>query len=161
MVKISFAFLLVLFFYSQSFSSDMQKLRISSNNRFLIKEDGSPFVWIGATMWKWRKLSIKQIKMIFDDHASKGYNVIQLIAYPDEYETVDEIIDYAATRDIYIGIVVCWYRDVLRGNEAELYNSIIVDTNWVTDIETGTTLSGLRQERPGDIIEKGQYLMKS
>jgi len=121
MAKVTFTFLVVILFISLSFSSDTQKLSISSNNRFLVKEDGSPFVWIGATMWKWKNLSIEKIQRILDDHASKGYNVIQLIAYPDEYDTVDEIVDYAATRDIYIGMVTGWYRDVLRGNPPELY----------------------------------------
>jgi hypothetical protein len=105
----------------QAFPMDLQKLKVDSSHRYLIKEDGTPFVWIGATMWKWKSLSIDQIKQIMDDHASKGYNVIHLIAYPGKYDIVDTMIDYAAKKGIYIGIVTGWYRDILRTDKSELY----------------------------------------
>lgn len=99
----------------------LQKLKIGPEKRFLVKEDGSPFVWIGATMWKWKSLSWTQIQHIIDVHSQNGYTVLQIIAYPDKYETVDKIVDYAASKNIYIGMVTGWWSEVLKGSSEKLY----------------------------------------
>jgi hypothetical protein len=99
----------------------MQKLRVGPNGRFLVKQDGSAFVWVGATMWKWQTLTLTQIEQIIDDHSARGYTVLQIIAYPNRYETVDKLVEYAETKGIYLALVTGWYRDVLKGSEATLY----------------------------------------
>ncbi len=106
---------------NQLVSGQMQKLRIGPNKRFLVREDGSAFVWIGSTMWKWKTLTSEQIKRIIDDHSSRGYTVLQVIAYPDSYDRVDEMVRYAETKGLYMALLTGWYRDVLRGSEEELY----------------------------------------
>jgi hypothetical protein len=106
---------------TNSRNRSMQKLKIGPNRRFLVKEDGSAFVWIGATMWKWKALSWEQIKRIIDDHSSGKYSVLQIIAYPDRYETVDRMVEYAQNRNLYIALLTGWYRDVERGTESSLY----------------------------------------
>ncbi len=106
---------------NQVSSGRMQKLRVGPNKRFLVKEDGSAFVWIGATMWKWRALGSRQIKQIIDDHSRRGYTLLQVIAYPDSYDRVDEMVRYAQTKNMYMGLLTGWYRDVLKGTEDELY----------------------------------------
>jgi hypothetical protein len=131
---------------TQSAFGAMQKLRIGPNRRFLVKEDGSAFVWIGATMWKWKTLTLPQIKRIIDDHSARGYTVLQVIAYRDRYETVDKMVAYAERKGMYMALLTGWYRDVLRGSEEKLYdrgralgrrykdrNNII----WLTAGETG------------------------
>ena len=102
-------------------SSSMQKLRIGPHKRFLVKQDGSAFVWIGATMWKWKALSVGQMKQIIDDHSARGYTVLQIIAYPDRYETVDRLVDLAAERNMYLALNTGWYRDVQKGSVSDLY----------------------------------------
>jgi hypothetical protein len=40
-------------------------LRISSLEnlkRFLVKGNGTPFVWIGDTLWVWQKLNLSEIE---------------------------------------------------------------------------------------------------
>lgn len=105
----------------QAASVAVQKLKIGPNKRFLVKEDGSAFVWIGATMWKWKDLTLDQIKHVIDDHSSRGYTVLQIIAYRDSYERVDQIVSYAEAKGMYVAMVTGWYRDVLRGSESDLY----------------------------------------
>ena len=41
--------------------SPMQKLEVSDNKRSLVKEDGTPSVWIGDTLWVWQKLTLYEI----------------------------------------------------------------------------------------------------
>lgn len=127
-------------------SAHMQKLKVGPHKRFLVKEDGSAFVWIGATMWKWKALSLEQMKQIVDDHSAKGYTVLQIIAYPDRYETVDKLVDLAADRNMYLAFVTGWYRDVQRGSVSDLYKrghelgSRYKDNNniiWLTAGEAG------------------------
>jgi len=101
--------------------ADMQKLRIGPHKRFLVMEDGSPFVWIGATMWKWKALSLEQMSQIIEDHSDKGYTVLQIIAYPDRYETVDQLVDLADEYNMYLALNTGWYRDVQRGSVSDLY----------------------------------------
>jgi hypothetical protein len=89
-------------------------------------------------MWKWKALASEQIERIIDDHHARGYTVLQIIAYPDSYDRVDRMVRYAAQRDLYMALVTGWYRDVLRGSEAELY-------------QRGRTL-GARYRRDNNIV---------
>jgi hypothetical protein len=124
----------------------MQKLRIGPNKRFLVKQDGSAFVWIGATMWKWKALSVEQMQQIIDDHSAKCYTILQIIAYPDRYETVDRLVDLAAERNMYLALNTGWYQEVQKGSVSDLYKrgyelgSRYKDKNniiWITAGEAG------------------------
>ncbi|MFW6287984.1 MAG: DUF4038 domain-containing protein [bacterium] len=56
-------------------------LRISKNKRFLVKDDGSPFFWLGDTAWElFHKLNREQAETYLKNRASKGFNVIQAVA---------------------------------------------------------------------------------
>jgi len=50
MKKRVFGIVLLLLVTTTDVFTSMQKLRISPNKRFLVKQDGSAFEWIGATM---------------------------------------------------------------------------------------------------------------
>ena len=58
-------------------SRELPRLRVSDNQRFLLKEDGAPLVWIGDTLWDWYKLTPSQLDEYLDVRAFQGYTVVQ------------------------------------------------------------------------------------
>lgn len=61
--------------------SDAPRLRVSDNRRFLAKEDGSAFFWLGDTAWQlFARLTREEADRYLEDRASKGYTVIQAVA---------------------------------------------------------------------------------
>lgn len=56
------------------------KLRISENQRFMMRADGSPFFWLGDTGWLlFVKLDREEADTYLQDRAQKGFNVIQVM----------------------------------------------------------------------------------
>ncbi|WP_374163398.1 glycoside hydrolase family 140 protein [Arcticibacter sp. MXS-1] len=56
------------------------KLKVSENGRFLIKENGEPFFWLGDTGWLlFGKLNREEAEKYLDDRSKKGFNVIQVM----------------------------------------------------------------------------------
>lgn len=59
----------------------VQALRVSENRRFLVREDGSPFFWLGDTAWElFHKLNREEADLYLKNRAEKGFNVIQAVA---------------------------------------------------------------------------------
>ncbi|HJX71279.1 MAG TPA: glycoside hydrolase family 140 protein, partial [Bacteroidales bacterium] len=60
------------------------RLSISDNRRFLMKDDGSPFCWLGDTGWLlFVKLSREEAGKYLEDRRQKGFNVIQVMVLHD------------------------------------------------------------------------------
>ena len=56
-------------------------LKVSSNGRFLIKNDGSPFFWLADTAWElFHKLNREDAAEYLSTRASQQFNVIQAVA---------------------------------------------------------------------------------
>lgn len=55
----------------------LPKLRVSDNQRFLVKDDGTAFIWIGDTIWDFQQLTPDQLDEYLEVRASQGYTVIQ------------------------------------------------------------------------------------
>ena len=54
------------------------KLKVSVNGHYLVKEDGTPFFWLGDTGWEMlHRLSRKEIETYLENRKEKGFNVIQ------------------------------------------------------------------------------------
>ncbi len=58
----------------------MQRLRISDNGRFLEKEDGTPFFWMGDTAWSIATINPSDMAYYMNDRAQKGFSIIQIDA---------------------------------------------------------------------------------
>lgn len=59
----------------------LQHIRISDNKRFLIKEDGTPFFWLGDTAWElFHRLNREEAELYLKNRAEKKFNVIQAVA---------------------------------------------------------------------------------
>jgi hypothetical protein len=76
--RISYLLTVCLFFIpGNAYSNKLPRLRVSDNQRFLVKEDRTPLVWIGDTLWDWYKLTPSQLDEYLDVRASQGYTVVQ------------------------------------------------------------------------------------
>ena len=66
---------LVLPLYAQS------SLKISANQRFLVRENGQPFFYLGDTAWElFHRLNREEADRYLQDRAGKGFTVIQAVA---------------------------------------------------------------------------------
>ena len=48
-------------------SPSQQQLEISANGRFFATPDGSPFIWLGDTLWRWDTLTPPQMDYYLGD----------------------------------------------------------------------------------------------
>ena len=56
-------------------------LKVSENRRFLVKEDGSPFFWLGDTAWElFHRSTREEAEQYLDNRARLGFTVIQAVA---------------------------------------------------------------------------------
>lgn len=59
----------------------LQRLRVSENGRFLVREDGTPFFWLGDTAWELaHRLDREDAKLYLEKRAEQGFTVIQTVA---------------------------------------------------------------------------------
>ena len=57
------------------------RLRVSGNRRFLVKEDGQPFFYLGDTAWELlHRLNREEATRYLENRARKGFTVIQAVA---------------------------------------------------------------------------------
>jgi hypothetical protein len=116
---------------------------VSPNHRFLQYKDGTPFFWLGDTAWRFfQKLDREEVERYLENRRQKGFTVIQALALhsrddrsqygdaliegdptrpkvtPGEYgywEHIDWIVDLAAKKGMYIGMLPCWGSAVKTG----------------------------------------------
>jgi hypothetical protein len=59
----------------------MQPLKVSDNNRYLVKQDGTPFFWMADTAWSlYLRLTREDTVRYLDARKNQGYNVVQAAA---------------------------------------------------------------------------------
>lgn len=112
-----------------------QHLRVSDNQRFLVKSDGTPFFYLGDTAWElFHRLNREEAEVYLQDRAAKGFTVIQAVVLaelnglrepnpyghlpllnedptrPNEayFQHVDYIVDKAAQLGLTIGMLPTW-----------------------------------------------------
>ncbi|GAB4422194.1 MAG: glycoside hydrolase family 140 protein [Bacteroidia bacterium] len=112
-----------------------QRLRVSDDRRFLVREDGTVFFYLGDTAWElFHRLTREQADQYLEDRARKGFNVVQAVALaeldglntpnpyghkplidndptrPNEpyFEHVDYIVNKANSLGIYVGLLPTW-----------------------------------------------------
>ena len=122
--------------------TQLPRLRVSDNHRFLVTEEGKPFFYLADTAWElFHRLKREEAEKYLADRAEKGFNVIQAVvlaeqagltepnAYghlplvdkadparpaikdgPDNdyWDHVDNLIDLAAQKGLYIGLLPTW-----------------------------------------------------
>jgi hypothetical protein len=84
MKKTAFILLLLFLAYPLAFTQQkntLPKLRVSNDRHFLVKEDGTPFFYLGDTAWElFHRLNREEAVKYLEDRAKKGYTVIQAVA---------------------------------------------------------------------------------
>jgi len=117
--------------------AQMQKLHISDNNRFLVRKDGSPFIWIGETNWFFAKLPPNVIDSILDKRSSQGFTVMLVSCRENLYNGsgpgqtdspnlkwwnyLDDYISKCEQRGLYVGITLGWWGILMQNSEKELF----------------------------------------
>jgi hypothetical protein len=118
--------------------AQMQKLKIADNKHFIVKEDGTPFVWIGETNWFFAQLPPATIDSILDKRSSQGFNVMLVSCRNNLYNGkgpgdinninekwwsyLDDYIDKCEKRNLYVGITLGWWGMAMNSSEKYLYD---------------------------------------
>jgi hypothetical protein len=111
------------------------QLKVSANKRYLVKQDGTPFFWLGDTAWElFHRLNKEQAAYYLKRRSEQGFTVVQAVALaefdglhapnpygdtpllfddpkqPNEayFKHVDYIIDKAAEYNITIAFLPTW-----------------------------------------------------
>ncbi len=67
-------------FLTNSFAA-ASRIRVSDNHRFLVRENGRPFFYMGDTAWElFHRLNREEAELYLKDRAAKGFTVIQGVA---------------------------------------------------------------------------------
>ena len=117
------------------FSLGGQSLKVSENNRFLVRDKGEGFFWLGDTGWEMlHRLDRKEIEHYLRNRSGKGFTVIQTVILseingitvpnregnlplferdpekPNEkyFELVDFAVEKAAEFDLYLALLPTW-----------------------------------------------------
>lgn len=63
----------------------MERLKISKNKRYFVKEDGTPFAWLADTDWTMpQRLPWHDIEYFMKKRKSQGFTVLQIVALDPE-----------------------------------------------------------------------------
>jgi len=114
---------------------DKTPLKVSKNGRFLLYADDATFFFLADTAWEMlHALTFEEMEHYFENRASLGYNVIQIVMLPelDGLNTpnrygekplirnnplqpnekylvfVDKVIEIAANHGLFIGLLPTW-----------------------------------------------------
>lgn len=112
-------------------------LQVSSNGRYLVNADGSPFFYMADTAWQMpAKLTRADVDYYLAARAAQGFNVIQIVAldstYKDKnaygqtpllnnnpatpnrayFDQIDYIVSKAKSYGIYVAMVATWGKNV-------------------------------------------------
>ncbi len=117
------------------------RLTVSSNNRYLVYQDGTPFFWLGDTAWElFHRLNREEADLYLKRRSEQGFTVVQAVALaefdglreqnpygevpllnndptkPSEayFKHVDYIIDKAAQYGIVIAFLPTWGDKVFK-----------------------------------------------
>ncbi len=112
-----------------------ETLRISDNHRYIVREDGSPFFYLGDTAWElFHRLDREESSYYLQNRADKGFTVIQAVVLaernglddpnhygdlpligkdparpnPAYFEHVDYIVNKAEEMGLFIGMLPTW-----------------------------------------------------
>ncbi|USK68318.1 glycoside hydrolase family 140 protein [Peribacillus asahii] len=135
-----------------------QDLKISSNGRFLVKADGTPFFYMADTGWSlFTRITKEEANMYLEDRKNKGFNVIQAVVVaqftgitqpnvygqlavhngdvnqPNEtyYQHIDWVINKAAEKGIYIALLPVWASSEVTPNSG-IFNPNYQNQGWTT-----------------------------
>lgn len=130
----------------------MEFLRVSDNGHYFMTTSGKPFFWLGDTAWElFHRLSREEADIYLTNRAAKGFNVIQAVILAERdglrvpnvygdlplnnddpttineayFAYVDEVIQLAAAKGLYIGLLPTWGDkvDLVGGTGPVIFNA--------------------------------------
>lgn len=135
----------------------MDKLKISENKRYFIKEDGTPFTWIADTDWTMpQRLKWDDALHLMQTRKAQGFTVLQIVALdPEEdlemrnpvgepaltngnldtpnekyFEYLDWLIDEAEKLELYVLLLPVWGQLVVGHDWAgNAYEKTVTEKN--------------------------------
>ena len=108
------------------------RLRVNSGNRYLEHADGTPFRWVGDSVWDLtNKITLAQAGLLMEDRRAKGYTVIQFAALgvyygrntngdepfmgrdfsqpnPAYFDHLDDLVELARSKGLAALLAVLW-----------------------------------------------------
>ena len=126
-------------------AAPLSQLRVSENGRFFVKEDGSPFFYLGDTSWSLFHLTREDVDLYLKDRAAKKFTVIQAIVAhygglekpnpygqtvfvdndpkrPNEayFQHVDYAVNQAESLGLYVALVPIWSKEYVNQEKSVL-----------------------------------------
>ncbi|MEM8899584.1 MAG: glycoside hydrolase family 140 protein [Bacteroidota bacterium] len=110
-------------------------LSVSENSRYLVRENGKPFLWLGDTAWElFHRLGREEADLYLQTRSEQGFSIIQAVILaeidgirtpnvygetpfknlealePNEayFKHVDYIVNQAASNGLFIGLLPTW-----------------------------------------------------
>jgi hypothetical protein len=120
-----------------------QLLKVSPNKRYIVKQDGTPFFYLGDTAWElFHRLNREEADKYLQNRAEKGFTVIQAVVLAeldglndpnpyghtplknndpiqpneDYFKHVDYIVNKAAELGLYIAMLPTWGDKLYKDN---------------------------------------------
>jgi hypothetical protein len=120
---------------SSDYAGALPLLRVSPNQRFLLKQSGEPFLWLGDTGWKaLYRLTREETDLYLQDRSAKGFTLIQTVVTPIHgsmslpnryghtpllnndprqpneafFQHVDYFVSRAESLGLYVGLLPTW-----------------------------------------------------
>lgn len=121
----------------------MEKLHISSNSRYFVKKDGTPFIWLADTAWTMpQRLKWDDVDYYMKKRKRQGFTVLQIVALDPErdvemrnpagikalinddllnpneqyFQYLDWILDMAEKYEFYVLLLPVWGQLVVGDN---------------------------------------------
>ncbi len=119
--------------------TSLPQLRISDNGRYLVKADGSPFLYLADTAWTMLDWTRADVNVYLQDRAKKGFTVIQIsaagfnaLATPNAFgqtifvdrnpnrpndayfQELDYVVNEAESLGLYVALVPLWANNFER-----------------------------------------------
>lgn len=132
----------------RAFGQPLQRLHVSPNGRSFVKDDGSPFLYLGDTAWGLFHFTREDVDLYLADRAAKKFTVIQAIVAhwggldkPNAYgnpvfdgkdpnrpnQAYFELVDYAVNKaeslGLYVALVPIWSTAYVRLGRSVLDSS--------------------------------------
>lgn len=134
----------------------MYRLKLSNNRRFLIKEDGTPFIWLADTCWTMpQRMKWDDVDYYMRKRKEQGFSVLQIVALDPEQDMeirnpvgdkallnndllspnekyfayLDFIIEKAKEYELYILLLPAWGELVVGHNWMGEFSKKIVTQN--------------------------------
>ena len=122
--------------------TSLPRLRVDEQGRFLVKENGDVFVWIGETNWFFAEIDPARRDRMLDKRRYQGFTMLFVSARENLYsgeggpygdgiadlnepwwDYLEEYVDEAARRGMYVGVTLGWWGHVKNNYPADLYRN--------------------------------------